>query len=251
MKALTKAIVLSGILSVASCVVAAQTQSSAVVSLGASKSFMHVGSLAGHPLSATVESVHVQTLADGTHIQTKGKSLEYRDSQGRIRSDNYSSMGMDKDYSETPYDIEIFDPVAGFIYHLQPQNNTAVRSQIARASSSAPYTQNPGVTTRAEASARPQVQRPAVERLGTQDFDGIKAIGTRLTRTIPIGAQGNDQPMTNTTESWRSAELGLTLLQKTSDSRNGDMEWRMTNIVQSEPDPSLFEVPADYTIKDQ
>jgi hypothetical protein len=41
------------------------------------------------------------------------------------------------------------------------------------------------------------------------------------------------------------------LLQKTSDPRSGDNEKRVTNLVLSEPDPSLFRVPADYTVVNQ
>jgi hypothetical protein len=45
--------------------------------------------------------------------------------------------------------------------------------------------------------------------------------------------------------------MGLEVLQKISDPRSGETVHRFTNIVSGEPDPSLFRVPADYTIKDQ
>ena len=35
-----------------------------------------------------------------------------------------------------------------------------------------------------------------------------------------------------------------------SDPRSGDTTYRLTNIVQAEPSRSLFEVPADYTLKE-
>ena len=37
---------------------------------------------------------------------------------------------------------------------------------------------------------------------------------------------------------------------KHSDPRSGDTTYRLTNVVQAEPARSLFEVPADYTLKD-
>lgn len=45
--------------------------------------------------------------------------------------------------------------------------------------------------------------------------------------------------------------MGIRLLVKTSDPRTGDVERRMTNLNRTEPDPSLFHVPTDYTIKGQ
>jgi hypothetical protein len=41
------------------------------------------------------------------------------------------------------------------------------------------------------------------------------------------------------------------LLTKRTDPRSGESTMRVTNIQRSEPDPSLFEVPSDYTIKQQ
>jgi hypothetical protein len=73
--------------------------------------------------------------------------------------------------------------------------------------------------------------------------------GRRTTRTIPAGAEGNDQALTIVSESWISSDMGITLLEKTSDPRSGDSERRMTNLEQSEPDAALFQVPAEYTIK--
>ena len=67
----------------------------------------------------------------------------------------------------------------------------------------------------------------------------------------PAGAEGNDRPLTEVRETWRSADMGITLLEKTSDPQKGDSERRMTNLEQTEPDPALFQVPADYTIEDQ
>jgi hypothetical protein len=52
------------------------------------------------------------------------------------------------------------------------------------------------------------------------------------------------------TETWRSPELQTTLLLKISDPRSGETTIRLTDISRSEPDPSLFQVPAGYEITD-
>jgi hypothetical protein len=40
-------------------------------------------------------------------------------------------------------------------------------------------------------------------------------------------------------------------MSKTNDPRMGETTYRLTNIQRSEPAASLFQVPNDYTIKDQ
>ena len=92
---------------------------------------------------------------------------------------------------------------------------------------------------------------PVVERLGSQLLEGLLVTGRRITWTIPVGAEGNDHVVRVVTETWDSSAMGITLLNKSSDPRSGDVVKRMTNLRQTEPDPALFQVPADYTISGQ
>jgi hypothetical protein len=86
------------------------------------------------------------------------------------------------------------------------------------------------------------------ESLGTQAIEGVTAEGTRVTFTIPAGKIGNDRPIVTVNERWYSPELQTVVLTKNSDPRMGETTYRLTNINRSEPDPSLFQVPADYTV---
>lgn len=86
------------------------------------------------------------------------------------------------------------------------------------------------------------------EELGTRDFDGIAAEGTRKITTIPAGAIGNERPIEIVYERWYSKELELVVYSKQSDPRFGEQTYRLTNIVRSEPDPSLFTVPQGYRL---
>lgn len=86
------------------------------------------------------------------------------------------------------------------------------------------------------------------EELGTRDFEGVSAEGTRKITTIPAGAIGNERPIEITYERWYSKELGLVVYSQTSDPRFGEQTYRLTNIVRSEPDPSLFTVPQGYRL---
>ena len=88
------------------------------------------------------------------------------------------------------------------------------------------------------------------EQLGAQTIEGVAAEGTRTTFTIAAGKIGNDRPIVTVNERWYSKELQTIVLSKNSDPRLGETTYRLTNIDRSEPDPSLFQVPADYTVVD-
>jgi hypothetical protein len=88
------------------------------------------------------------------------------------------------------------------------------------------------------------------ESLGTQTVEGVQAEGTRITFTIPAGKIGNERPIVTVNERWYSPELQAVVMSKNSDPRSGETTYRLTNINRSEPDPALFQVPADYTIKE-
>lgn len=62
-------------------------------------------------------------------------------------------------------------------------------------------------------------------------------------------ASVNEQPIHIVSERWHSPDLKTVVLTRRSDPRTGEHTYRLTNIVRGEPDPSLFQVPADYTVE--
>ena len=86
------------------------------------------------------------------------------------------------------------------------------------------------------------------EELGTQNIEGVDAEGTRTITTIPAGAIGNERPIEITYEKWYSKELQIVVMSKHNDPRFGEQTYRLTNIVRSEPDPSLFSLPHGYRL---
>ena len=81
-------------------------------------------------------------------------------------------------------------------------------------------------------------------------LDGLPVEGRKTTTVIPAGQIGNDQPITITSEEWRSPDLNVLVMTRHADPRSGESTYRLTNVIRAEPDPSLFMVPADYTVKD-
>ncbi|HEY2866940.1 MAG TPA: hypothetical protein VGJ02_07605 [Pyrinomonadaceae bacterium] len=86
------------------------------------------------------------------------------------------------------------------------------------------------------------------EQLGTQNFEGVDADGTRTTTTIPVGAIGNEQPILIVYERWYSKELKMIVYSKHSDPRFGEQTYRLTDVNRSEPDPSLFQPPPGFKV---
>lgn len=204
--------------------------------------------LTGMPVSYQGSSQQSQTLADGTRISRKtGTSSFYRDSVGRIRWER-SMFGPGPSRPSPILDqIEILDPVAGVQYIINPQKHMAYRY---------PYAARPEPERRPPSTPPPlpppNPDRPQISRqsLGTQVMEGVTVEGQRITTTYPVGYMGNDRPFSRTCDEWRAPDLRITVLYSCTDPRSGDSETRLTNIIRSEPDPSVFQVPSDYTILD-
>lgn len=77
------------------------------------------------PFSADAVSESVQTLPDGNRIVRRASSHLYRDSEGRFRREDMSKqLGLGTAVIDMPETILIMDPVAGFMYTLNPKTNT-------------------------------------------------------------------------------------------------------------------------------
>ncbi len=235
-----------------------------------------VGKIAGAPYSAEVVTQHVQTLADGNRIeQTTGGSVA-RDSQGRVRRDE-ALPALVGSNGEAPHLIMIDDPVAQVHWTLDAQTKTATKMPMPPMPPPPPPPGKPGAVFEMGVPAPPMPPEPPAKAyfattavapafsfttrldsktasktdLGLQTVEGVPAQGTRVTRTIEAGQMGNSLPIVITTETWFSPDLKVLISSKSSDPRIGETTYKLTNIQRAEPDPSLFQVPADYTIRDQ
>lgn len=230
----------------------------------------------GVPFCATVASDHTQTFADGNRIHTTDSSLVCRDSQGRVRRESQLNLLGAVPQGPTPKMITIEDPVANVRYVID--TFAKVAQKMALLPPGVPGKEGGNVfffakTSQVEGPPPPPpsmigapvivTQRvmtkdgpgsdenpPASENLGDQTINGIHATGTRLTTTIPAGKMGNDQPINVVSENWYSPELKATIMTKHTDPWSGQLTTQFTNVNTSEPDPSLFTVPSDYTVMD-
>jgi len=196
----------------------------------------------GAPYSASAVTQFTQTLANGDHIQRTTTAAVARDSQGRTRMDrSIAAVGALSAAGGERRAIVIHDPVAGMSYALDPSSHTARSMQIPAPRS--------GTGARPEGRAHRSQASVKTEDLGTQTIQGVSAEGKRVTRVIPAGKEGNEKEIDIVTETWYSPDLQVVVMSKTSDPRFGDSVYQLNSISRAEPDPALFTVPSDYTVK--
>lgn len=226
----------------------------------------------GAPFCATVVTEHTQTLSDGNRIHTTDNSSLCRDSEGRTRREASMNLLGAAPQTSSPKLITIVDPVAGVRYLLDSENKIA--QKVPLMPHDGPETAggpDPGksgqimIYQRAggpgsdvvfnktivnKTGSNSNEPAPTTESLGDQTIDGIHATGTRVTTMIPAGKMGNEKPITVTSERWYSPELKATIMTKHNDPWAGELKTEFTNVNTTEPDSSLFAVPADYKVID-
>ena len=84
--------------------------------------------------------------------------------------------------------------------------------------------------------------------LGEKSLEGVHVLGTQQVYTMPAGKVGNQRPVAITVQQWSSPELGIIVDKTTTASTGGQSHYHLTQLVQAEPDPALFTVPANYKI---
>lgn len=202
----------------------------------------------GAPYSATESTESTQVLADGNRIVHKQSGFVARDGQGRTRREE--TMGaMGPMQVEGAKMVMIHDPVAKAMYMLNPDKQTANVMKNSGGQPNMPMMEMHRKMLGSFVEHHGESGSVKTESLGKQEIEGVTAEGARITRTIPAGAIGNEEPIQITVETWTSPELQTVVLQKRNDPRFGETVSRLTNINRSEPDPALFQVPANFKVE--
>ncbi len=245
-------------------------------SLIAGQAGFGLAAVAGAPYSAQAVTETSRVLGDGTRIQQKNTVAMYRDSEGRTRHEQtLDGIGPWRSATGTVTVVFIHDPVAKEMYTLNPADKTATKSVIEEMFDPAAGTSRrrpeppPGEVRAAEVRVMRRVGGPdggavlanrlihagraensQTESLGQQNIEGVMAEGTRVTTTIEVGKIGNDRPITIVSEHWYSPDLKMTVMSKRTDPLAGDTSYKVTNLVRAEQPRSLFEIPPDYSVKE-
>jgi hypothetical protein len=208
----------------------------------------------GAPYSAQQVIERSQTLSNGNVLTHKTTTSVFRDSSGRVRTERTvpagrpspGESGTQAAAGATRTIVNIHDPVAGVSSEFDTTSKTARQMTLPNFRGGNPaFAGNRGGRAPNGSTTDPNV---VTESLPMQTINGVQATGTRVTRTIPAGQIGNAAPLQIVRETWQSPDLKVPVMVKTSDPRFGTTVEQLTNITRSEPDPSLFQVPSDYTV---
>lgn len=246
------------------------------------------------PFSADVITEYDRTLDNGGHIHRESRGKIWRDSLGRMRTENQSAVQFASEKSDR---ITINDPVQQVIIYLYPRNKVATVCHFGDANSQPPAvlakSSKPKDKATVRAGGQPGIGNGPADTLGvppvptgqgntantsipsagegqsksgsgtftnsagattvplgSKTIEGSSATGTRTTRTINPGRMGNDRPIVSISDTWVSSDLKITVLTETDDGQAGHSTTKLVNIVRSEPNPALFQIPADYAVKE-
>jgi TonB family protein len=175
------------------------------------------------PYSAEQRQVNVAATLNGIPgTQTSRSTKIFRDSRGRIRTESVSSTSRGAQLL-----VSLTDAQAARRCFLDNSN------KVAHCFSSLPV--NPGV---AVPPGRP-------DDIGSQTIGGLRAEGKAYATSLG-GQPGNLPARIVTRQIWTSPELQISLQTQDYDPLIGSNVLTMANLLRTEPEASLFEVPADY-----
>jgi hypothetical protein len=197
------------------------------------------------PFSLILETVWARGLADGGTITLENKRRIARDAEGRIYMERWLLVPQDGKQQSRMTAIQISDPLAHTLYSCFPLDSKK-RCQLVSYSPSPDTVYNFFGSSQAISDDGDTVWLD----IGKQLVSGVEAIGERVTEHHKPGSFGNDRMMTIEREFWYSPKLGFNLLSKRSDPRIGSQTFTVTNLILSDPDPQLFDLPEGYTVVD-
>jgi hypothetical protein len=200
----------------------------------------------GAPYSALGTSQTVTTLPDGNRIVRENTIRQWRDSDGRTRSEfSLSSIAGPRPLELNTTVTVIDDPEARERYLLQPANKVALTVPIVPCRVNAGLEPDLSVGPPRPPGLGMQVSKPV--KLGERKLDGETVAGSRVEATIPAGAIGNDQPIKMSAEQWYGTDLQVVVEATYRDPRTGETRYKLSDIHRTEPDAKLFRVPDNYT----
>jgi len=206
------------------------------------------------PFTAKIKLTQDQQLAEGNRIHSYEYVRMARDSSGKTRTEQ--PMGCYRD-SDGKLQLRMAVSINDQADHsfLNWQEGMPDVEKVARLNRY-PAPPAPKKLTPEELAAmrkRAAAQQPSREEykredLGTRNFHGVEAHGSRTTRTIPPGQEGNELVLKVVDEEWRNNDLGMVMLAIHDDPRTGVNTWEVEEFDREEPVAALLLPPEGYRI---
>lgn len=207
--------------------------------------FGDVALVPGNPFTAEIVFTSSGKPDAVTSLSPSHPESVARDSQGRVRTDRVAGQFKRDNGPEAGTKIEqhlimICDPLAQTLTEIDTLSATAKIRHSQPSATSAP-SQRTFCSSRLPSGRNDRV---GAEDLGDQTIEGVLAHGVRITMPM-LGASSGE----STSERWCSDQLAAVVL-TVSQSAHSEVKLvrGMRNIERSEPDPTLFQIPADYAV---
>jgi hypothetical protein len=192
------------------------------------------------PFSASVDTEWTRYLDNGSTRLLKNHRLIARDGRGRV-------------FQERRMLAPDGDPIQSQLSRIELaelQTHTVAYCDARSHVCELRFYRPPAATVETPAGPAGGANSFVREDLGLRTVSGLDLVGTRETQKLSLIAAGTDQPLTVTKEFWYSRQLGLNIVTKRDDPRTGREVFTVNDIHLTEPDPSLFTLPADARIVD-
>jgi hypothetical protein len=196
--------------------------------------------------SLTLETEWIRPLPHGGTYTAQNRRHIMRDSAGRIHQERWLLTPKNGKLQSTMNYIQVSDPAAHTLYNCEVVSK---RCYLLTYTGSTAIAYKPSVG--ATETLPDGMGFRSHESLGTNTVAGFDAEGYRETVTLNPWVEGNDQPMVTTWELWYSPHFGISLLSMLDSPRVGKQVFTVTEITASEPEHSLFTVPAGYSVVDR
>lgn len=192
------------------------------------------------PFSATVVTEWTRILPDGSTQITKNHRTVARDSSGRVFQERRSF---------TPNGDRQVTQLTEMDYQYPNQNQLYICQPAVQVCTVYRYNPPPA-TILPKAGPLPSGKGSVTrEDLGRKVIVNMEVLGSRETTTINAGVVGNQRAEPTVKEFWYSPRLQINLVTKRFDPHvSGIQDFEVENINLDEPDPKLFQTPADYRL---
>jgi hypothetical protein len=195
------------------------------------------------PYTAEFVSTHLEASADGTSVPRKGRQVYMRDSQGRTRIESCAP-----DIPCAHFDGNPLGDLRGIVNLYVPLRRQFI--QLLTWQKTARVMTFPGAGPIPTHGPNLNAIRTTTESLPGKTIHGVYAVGTRTTEVLPADDRTGPD-IVNVQEEWISPDLNITVQGSftSTDPRSSNSSSEIQKLDRGEPDPALFEIPADYKIE--
>jgi hypothetical protein len=204
--------------------------------------------LVNAPFSAEVSTEWTTILADGTGATVWNRRTIARDSTGRIFQERRFFSPNGNVQQPGLRSLEYADPNRHEFYNCVVAEKTCYLTKYLRPALQAMPAGMGGLELCACASPQATGVTITHEPLGQKTVENVEATGSREITTLAAGKFGNEKAQPVVKEFWYSPRLGLNLITKRFDPRSGVQNFVVANLSLNEPDPNLFQPPAEYQV---